>query len=250
MRNLLHFEFRKLRQNFGFYLCTGIMLALQLLSALLTYTLAGGFFGEDVTGFSDGFSGILTAGAAGNLNTALCVFIALFVCLDYTQKTIKTVYAKGYSRENVFFSKLIMTWVGATVMYLVVALCAFVAYSAFFGVGEVEAGKFLAVFGVQYVSIMANVAMFYAITILLRSIGAAIPIGIFAPSVISLILNLVDAFGELKIKLSDYWVGNFSMELYSVDVKSDRLWEILLTSLVYIVLLIGGASLLQRKQEA
>ena len=97
---------------------------------------------------------------------------------------------------------------------------------------------------------MANVAMFYAITILLRSIGASIPIGIFVPSVITLILNLVDAFGELKIKLSDYWIGNFGMELYSVDVKSDRLWEILITSLIYIVLLIGGASLLQRKQEA
>ncbi len=45
------------------------------------------------------------------------IVTALLVCDDYEQQTIKNIYARGYSRSQVYFSKLISVFLAVTVMF-------------------------------------------------------------------------------------------------------------------------------------
>lgn len=106
MRKLLQFEFRKLRQQKSFYICCFLLIVFVLLSALLNKIILE--HSADPIQAPTGTDGITSALASGNITLIIGIFTALFVCEDFTDGIIKNIYAKGYSRNKVYFSKLIV----------------------------------------------------------------------------------------------------------------------------------------------
>lgn len=253
MGNLLKFEFRKLRKHKSFYICTAIMVALLLMTALLLNFIKGIASdlpeepSEDGVNISvsvdEGASKFVTldfvVGALSNASfvTIVGIFAVLFLCNDYEQQTIKNIFARGYSRQTVCLSKLVALFVGATVMFAAVEVAAFVIGGIYFGFDGMDGSKLPAVLGVQYLTAMANVSFAFAIASAIRKNGGAIAAVIVAPSVIELVLNLADSYLKLEdFSLIDLWLSSFLSDLSDVAVSTERMATCAVASVAYIAL--------------
>jgi len=246
MESLLKLEFRRLTRKKSFYICTSVMFSLLLLAVLLANALVKVVpsLSESMTGVSLLFDGLGTS----SFTLIAGIFAVLFVCEDYSQQTVKNIYARGYSQKNVYFAKLISTLVAATVMFLAVELFAFLLGTVFFGVGEVESPKFFALLAAQYVAAMAEIVFAFAIASVLCKTGASIATMILAPLVVSLFLSLTDAFLEIEdAVLTNYWMSNFLSSVSVLTVSTERLLECLFGSFIYIVVFIAAGLFLNKR---
>ncbi len=97
MNNLMKFEFRKLFKQKSFYICTAVMLGMSFIGLLLNKALASN---PDFNIVLPTASSALLSAVSSSSFTMVCgIFIALFVCTDYDQQTIKNVYSRGFSRK-------------------------------------------------------------------------------------------------------------------------------------------------------
>lgn len=142
MKNLLKLELRKIRKQKSFYICTLVMVGLLFLSVLTSDALSKN---SELAGqfSSSGFDIIVSSLNSSSFLLVAGIFVALCVCNDYEQETIKNIYARGYSRKRVYFSKLISVWISTTIMFTVVMLCAFIFGRAYFGTANLEGSRLI-----------------------------------------------------------------------------------------------------------
>lgn len=234
MKNLLKLEFRKMRKQKSFYICTIVMAALLFLSALTANALS------EIPKLSEGTrsSGVdMAVNAVNNSSFILIagIFVAIVVCDDYEQQTIKNIYARGYSRKRVYLSKLFSVLVGVTIMFAVILLCAFILGSAYFGVGSAEPFKLIRLLAVQYAACMANMGLCFLLSSLLRKNGSSIAATIVVPMIASMALGMFDSFMKFKdFSTASLWVSSFPGELSTISVSVERLTVCFIASLIYI----------------
>ena len=233
MKNLLKLELRKLRTKKSFYICTFIMIGILLLTTLITNALAGSdLVGEDGTTCINNM-----INALGNSYFVMIasIFVAMLVCEDYAGQTIKNIYARGYSRKNVYLAKLIAVLISTTIMVIVVWATSFILGTIFFKVGEVDNYKFLALLGTQYLAVMAEITFAFTIAAIIRKTGGAIACVIVAPMIIGLLLSLADVFSSFEeIYLSELWVSNYLSVVSNFEVTTERILLCFIGSLIYI----------------
>lgn len=237
MKNLLKLEFRKLKRQKSFYICTAIMIALLLLSAVTTNALI-----KTVPAFAgqldrSGIDSMITALSNSSFTLIVSIFTALTVCEDYEQQTVKNIFAKGYSRKIVYFAKMISVWISTSIMFVIVVLASLGFGTIFFGIEEPGDLKFLGIIAVQYVTAMANVALFFAISSTLRKNGSSIAAAIIAPMLMNIVLTLLDSFLRLEnFSTASIWISSFLGDLSTQAISSERLLFCLAASLAYILL--------------
>ena len=259
MKDLLHLEFRRLFRAKSFYICTAIALVMIVISAATTKMLLdvaekatediaeafGGAMLQAPTAFS-----MLKTAASSSLTTILAVFLSLFVTEDYSSDTIKNVYAKGHSRDEVYFAKYISALAASLMMILVTAAFSFVMGKALFGefgtMGENYVGSLLA----ELVILIAYVTVYFAIAISIKKTGASIAISIIAPLLVTLLLSLGNAAIDSEtIDLSEYWLdGRLSLLLPSNVETTDMIYGFVLGA-VYLVAASGVGFLINRKSQ-
>ena len=235
MKNLLKFEFTKLKKKKSFYICTLIMVALLFIAALTTNALinVSAEFGElfEVSSIDSLLSGL----SDSSFIMITSIFVVLFVCEDYTNQTVKNVYARGYSRKEVYLSKLISTLASATIMFVVVEIAAFAIGTGFFGSKEMESPKLLAILGTQYVVAMANIVLAFMVASAIRKNGGAIACIILAPTFVGIVTGLADVFLNFEnFSLTSLWISNFLSTVSDLTVDTKDILICLVGSLIYI----------------
>lgn len=250
MKNLLKLEFRKLRKQKSFYICTIVMVVLLFLSAMTSKALcdASSEFAAQYNG-----SGITAMiGAISNCSFLLIagIFVALFVCDDYEQQIIKNIYSRGYSRSQVYGSKFISSFVATTIMFVIVVLSAFLFGTIYFGLGESEGTNIFSILAVQYLNCMANISLYFAISCVLRKTGSSVA-GVFvAPLLVNMVLGLADSFLKLeKVTLASIWVSSFINDLSVLTIEHNRFMIALLMSFIYIPLFVAAGLYFHKKME-
>ena len=251
MRNLLKLEFRKLIRQKSFYICTGIMAALVFLAAVLSNVLLKLVPTEYLEEIGcSGIHSMISAAGNSSYTLIICIFASLFICDDYSQQTIKIIYARGYAKKSVYFAKLLSLWTAATVMYATVLLVGFLFGTVFFGVGEVGNFKFLALIGVQYIILLSCVSLYFTIASLFRKKGAAISICIVGPIVLNIMLSIADAFREAEnFLLTDYWVETLLTDASDLTVSTKRLLICLAIAVIYMVVLLALGLFFNQKRD-
>ena len=121
MKDLLKFEFYKLKKQKSFYICTAVILAMSFLGALLTKLLADNNAGLNTVVLS-GQSTMLSAISSSNFTMICSIFIALFVCADHSEQTIKNIYSRGFSKGTVYFAKYTVGVVATATMFVLTLL--------------------------------------------------------------------------------------------------------------------------------
>lgn len=250
MNNLLKLEFRKLRKQKSFYICTVIMIALLFFSAVTTKML-----NEANTNFSaqNSISDIASAvSAVSNCSFLLIagIFTALFVCDDYEQQTIKNFYSRGYTKMQVYFSKFISVWIACSIMFVLVVLSGFLFGKIYFSAEKINGTDFIAVLLTQYITCMANISLFSALSFILRKNGSSIAAVIVAPMLVNMVLGMTDSFLKLKdTSLTNLWVSSFINDLSALTVEHSRLMVCFMASVVYIIVFMTMGSFLHKKIE-
>ena len=218
------------------------MTALLFLSALTSNALINASSGIIAEFSISGIDSMISSLKDCSFTLIIAIFTALFVCNDYEQQTIKNIYSIGYSRKSVYLSKMTALWIAISIMFIVVETAGFTLGSIFFGVGSIDNTNIAEIVLIQYVVILANAALFYAITSILHKNGSSIAACIVAPMIINVILNLADSFLKIKeIALTDFWLSSFLSDISTRVPNTERLIVCLIASLIYtiIFLLIG-----------
>lgn len=253
MQKLLNFEFRKLFRQKSFYICIAVAVGMLVLSVVLLKVLENQLAEmpemEGVgTIAQNAAEVVLTSISGSSFTLILAVLIALIVCEDFSSQTIKNIYARGYSRESVYFSKLVSSFVATTIMFLCVFAVSFVVGIVCFGFTGSFDGKFFACVGSQYITILAYASLFFMISFLIKKAGGAIACNIIGPTAIDLILTLLTtAFKQSDTPLSQFWVGAFITDLGSTAVEVTRILTCVGLSALYVAIFVGLGAVLTRR---
>ncbi len=245
MGNLIHFELRKLFRAKSFYILGIISLTMIVLRFIMMTAMGDSSELQSTTDF------ICESISNSILMTLSPIFIALFVCEDDSSGFIKNIYAKGYSRTQVFFGKY-LAGAAAMCVYLVVAfLCSTIlGFAGLSGVETTYTDLAQGVIG-QVVAFIGAYSIFFAVSILIGRAGFAMAINIVGLSLVSLVLALVDSLlaNITTIKLSLYWINDFINELSVSSVDTSRFITILVASVAYIAVSVIVGLVLYRRKE-
>lgn len=250
MKKLIIFEFRKLFKSKYFYIISAISVVFVLISGLTNKVIFDALIesGEPAQPYS---SYLFTKGALGGTYTMLiAIFVALFATEDSASGTLKNIYAKGYTRSQVYFSKYVVSFIAVLIMSAITVIFAFGYSNSIWGNSlEITDNVLLIVVG-QFLGIATYHAIFFAISTIFSKVGSAIALNIIGPMAVSLVLGLGDAFikGE-NTKLTSYWIDSlFSNVTSSVSNQKMIVTGIILFT-VYTGVAIFVGIIMNRKKE-
>ncbi len=249
MFKLLRFEFRKLMQSRGFYICTAILI---LLSGLSVYTAK---FAQDQLGITNpdasGIQSLMEALPTSSITMLLGIFIALFVCEDYTSGTIRNILTRGYSRLSIYAAKFVAVIFATVVMSTFCCLASYAVGAYFWGNGDASFGaEQIKILFYQLAVMLAYAALFFAVCSIIQKTGGSIACCVVLPLLVTVILKLADtALFEREIELTSYWLESISHSIASVSAEGEDLHRALFGSGIYTIasLVIGWLATMKRE---
>jgi len=247
MEKLMEFEFRKLFKAKSFYICLAVCLGLVLLGGLTTKVIL-----ENSEGVATPTGLSMLKGAIGSSSITMIagIFTALFVCEDETSGTIKNIYAKGYSRKDVYFSKYIVSLISTLIFTLASMIIAYLFGLATWG-GEapIDSNYILTILG-QLILIVAYHSAFFAISSKIGKTGSSIAFNIVGPMLVSMVLTMGDAFLKSEeFSLSSYWIDSLLSSLQQTEVVNSAITTSILLGIIYSVVFVGAGYMLNKKKE-
>lgn len=96
-------------------------------------------------------------------NSFICIILAIFACSDFTHETMKVILSKGYSRQNIFLSKLICVLSASLIMFIFSMVISFIiGMSTYSHTGITE--NLFKILCVQAIIILAYSSLFFMIS--------------------------------------------------------------------------------------
>lgn len=186
--------------------------------------------------------------------TLLAVFVCLYACNDYSNNTLKNIYARGFSREYVILSKLVMVLAYSVAITLVSWLGSLIGGALFGEMGKAPEDFAAALFASLF-SIVAYSCVYFMFATLIRKTGGAIACGILGPILVNLVLSLIDIIfskANVSFRLTEFWIqGYFNiLTLTSFPVFSAKILTITyIMSVVYAAGSVALVMLIARRQN-
>ena len=216
MGNMLKFECRRLFKKPSFYVCLGLCAVFTILTIvvsranfndMLKYygsssyyplenmkeTFAENFSPDMLALNNTGISMMSTITGISMMSTIMAIFMGIFVCEDRVRGTIKNIYARGYSRTDVFLAKFIVASVTAALIFTAITLVAYISGWIMFATKPFEVeplkinGIWLLILG-KFVAILGVTALYFMLSELIGTTGFSIAANIFLPSIASAVL--------------------------------------------------------------
>lgn len=243
MIKLLNFEWRKLWRQKSLYICFGFGLLIVFLTVL-------SLKGFDALG--TGMSMLYTTLNSGFV-AFLGIFIALFICQDYAQQTIKNIYARGYSRSSVYFAKYLISLFVTIFMALVYLVFTFLCAVIFGGgVGSLAAWQW-GVLVLQFWSLFGFHALFFGVSMMIGKIGGSVAINLIGLSFGFTVLELILSVLEIDFKIERFNLQNLFNNLFdtifSSKLPSELLSRAIFLPLGYAAVFIGAGWLVHNRRE-
>ncbi len=246
MMKLLKFEFRKLLRNKFFF----ILLILIPISAFANAYIINKNCEEHSFFIKPSFYEMILSGISSvGMITFMGAFIGSLACEDDSGKTMKNIVAKGYSKFSIYASKYIISLMCVLLMTAISLLTTYVTSKIYFQ-ANAKPDNFALILFVQIVIVIAYHAVFYAISMTIRKTGVSISINIFLPLVVSVLIAMVEALFDFKdFTLNDYWIDMLLTRLNSPTIKRSEIFRSLYVAIGYLLVLVPGGYLLNRKRD-
>ena len=285
MGNMLKFECRRLFKKPSFYVCLGLCAVFTILTIavsranfndMLKYYSSS--IGDEYSyyslenmkeTFAKNFSPDMLAlnnTGISMMSTIMAIFMGIFVCEDRVRGTIKNIYARGYSRTDVFLAKFIVASVTATLIFTAITLVAYISGWIMFATKPFEVtplkvnGIWLLILG-KFVAILGVTALYFMLSELIGTTGFSIAANIFLPSVASMILYIGleliyfvaskgDNFNyEAVMKIAEYWLYSLASSGFAEEMKVEDYVGHLCASGGYVILFGFLSWLIARKKQ-
>lgn len=231
MGKLLKFEFSKLIKAKVFYICLAISIAMVFLFGIMADEAAPTanslYFFKSFTDFS-------------LMTTIISIPICIFVCEDAQCGAEKTVLGRGISRSKFFFAKYISSLVAYMAFVLITMAATYVFASIKFNYFVDD--TLIPFILLTLLGLFMFHGLFFALSTIIGKNGFAIAVSILVPSILQLLMMLLDYVLDVK---------DFSFQVFSLndilttfvrytEWNKDITWAFVL-SLAYPCLLIGVA---------
>lgn len=237
MTKLFKFEWRKLWQQKSFYICFGVGLIMSLLVIILARVVVGAFGGTFQDASAVDF--MMSAVAGSGLIDLLGIYLAIFACHDYNQHTIKNLYARGYSRSSVFFTKYLVSLGVTLVMGLVYMLFAFLCCLAFGGRVGTMTGTMWATLALQLWILVGVHGLYFGISMMIGKIGGAVALNIVGVSVIFSILELILQICRIDFDIISFNFDNLILLFNGETITQSMCLKGILLPLAYAGIFVG-----------
>ena len=285
MGNMLKFECRRLFKKPSFYVCLGLCAVFTILTIMVSranfndmlkyYSSSVGdeysyYSPENMKEtFAKNFSPHMLAlnnTGISMMSTIMAIFMGIFVCEDRVRGTIKNIYARGYSRTDVFLAKFIVASVTATLIFTAITLVAYISGWIMFATKPFAVeplkvnGIWLLILG-KFVAILGVTALYFMLSELIGTTGFSIAANIFLPSVASMILYIGleliyfvaskgDNFNyEAVMKIAEYWIYSLASSGFAEEMKVEDYVGHLCASGGYVILFGFLSWLIARKKQ-
>jgi ABC-2 type transport system permease protein len=174
--------------------------------------------------WKDGFSYGLKAFGNNNVTTLLAIIISIFVTAEFTHGTMKNVVSKGFSKIQIYLSKLIVMIVAAFITVLLSFAVGTVSAAIVTGTFGNLSGDFVAnlfkVSGIELLLLTALTAVYLFVSMSIKNLGGVIAINIVGISIFSFIFPLLEYLVKGKIKFTDYsLLNNIAFYLNGTTMK-------------------------------
>ncbi|MBQ1801454.1 ABC transporter permease [Lachnobacterium bovis] len=240
MNGLLKYEFKKTISAKSVYICAAICAIVAIINAVVVR-----LNGKSLGIKGDGF--LIELLPMSLLSTLVAIVIPILVCEEMESGCIKTMIGKGYSRSKIFFAKEIISVI-CTVFLVAIVLGVGVIVGLIAGIdfSNVTAKLFINIILELLVFIViANVSILSSI--LMGKVGKAIALAIFGPSVVDIIVTVIQLAAKNNT-IPKYWYSNYGNELMVGILKNSSYARIGIMLVVYILLFsIISFVLLRRK---
>jgi ABC-2 type transport system permease protein len=191
--------------------------------------------------YKDGISYGISAFSNGNVPTILAIVIAVFITAEFSHGTMKNIVSKGFSKTEVYLSKLI-TMIAASFILLFITLIAGTVSAAvvtgtFGDFTAAYVGTILKKLGIELFLNAALTSIFVMVAMIVRNLGGVIAIDIlfvlnFGPSIFTLLEYLVKS----KILFTDYsLIFNINFYVLFETAKGSDYLRSGLVGLVYLI---------------
>jgi ABC-type transport system involved in multi-copper enzyme maturation permease subunit len=257
MGKLLKFEWRKLWRQKSLYIIFSIgfiSIILSMLLAKLVSEVAAIFNpSDDTLNATKAMLSVLVS--SSNFISLLGIYIAIFVCSDYSQHTIKNIYARGYNRSAVYFSKyLISLFVSVVVAIIYIAFgFLFVLISGGYA-GSMPADMWRDLV-LQLWTVVGIHGLFFGISMMVGNVAGSLAFNLVGVSVVFALLNTF--FQVIKV---DFDVMRYSLEMilgglarmpisYNAVIEHPGLVRALIVPLAYVIVFVGGGWLVNRRRD-
>ena len=240
MNKLLRFESRKLFMRISLYILLGVALLMVLFNVLIPNMMNDLFedvrdandvlsiFGLSVDSTADIF--IVKAVYSGEVATVLAVLIALIATSDYHNRTVKNILSRGYTRTQVYFSKLIVCEAVAVCCSVLCMLFAYVMGTVLYTPCALSFGELFPILAAQLLVMTGLCAFFVFLSTLMKNSGGALAIGIVAVEFMPLLTRVLDLImedNELAFRFTEYNLFSFISDLSKLpsSVQSEAVFS-------------------------
>lgn len=237
MKNMLKFEFYKLFRTKAFYICSGIILGLILLFSYIMNE----FSLINALDFTEEFIENIP------VELIFAVFIGLFICDDNSNGTIKNIYAKGYSREVVYFAKYIVLFITSFVLISFYILFSFAWGNLLWGTENYDiTQKDIYIIISQVIFIMERYTFCFAVSTIISRKGAAIAINIILPQLAEVLSIFIDMLLDFE---EPYIYNHILRNLYNNIYNNETFLKFSLFALIYSVVFMLISSLINNRKQ-
>lgn len=252
MINLLKFEFRKLWQSKSLY----IVFSIGFISIIM-YMLLAKIMVEIFHASLNATVSMLSVLVISNFVSLLGIYLAIFVCSDYSQHTIKNIYARGYNRSAVYFSKYLIS--------LLVSLLVAILYIAFGFLFVLISGGYVGSMpanmwgdlALQLWVVVGLHGLFFGISMMVGKVAGSLALNLIGVSVVFGLATLFFQIIKVDFNVMNYSLetilgglsGDLSQMMSTVGIEHSTLIRALVVPLVYIIIFVGGGWLVNRRRD-
>ena len=255
MFNIVKSEFYKLIISKPFRFCVLVSAVLAVFFAIALNMGVAGRGVEDLAAIAETLSAVTMLEqtiALGFLPTLFALFVSLFVAGEFQHGTMKNYVSKGFSRNKIYFSKIIVSGAAVLIMLLIHILFSLLVGTIIWGFdpyGVTTASNLIAMILNQCLLWFAFSSLFTLVSFWLRSTGIAIAVNagsVFLFSSILMALNYI--IGDI-ITLSDFWILDNITALASLSPEKEVLQRGIIIGLCYLVASSVTGCILFKKQD-
>ena len=224
MKNLLKFEYRKLFSSKILYVCC-------ILSAILVgvYSITTNhLLGSNVSNYPIS-NFVVQVMNNSFIFIILAIFVAIFACSDFINETMKVILSRGYSRQNIFLSKLICVLSASLIIFIFSIIMSMYSHTGL-------TGNLFKILCAQAIIVLAFSSLFFIISMILKKSGSSIAINVISTMIISLLLTVINQLLDIKkISLDSYWLSSLFSNVSEISVSHELLMKSVICSIIYII---------------
>ena len=249
MINLFKFEWRKLWQSKSLYIIFSIGF-LSIIATLLVAKMVTDIFNVS----ANATAYILTAIPGSSIASLLGVYAAIYACTDFSQHTIKNVYARGYSRSAVYFTKYLVS-LGVTMAVGIIYILFTFVFALMLGnyAGSIDSymwGKL----ALQFWVLFGMHGLFFGISMMIGKMAGSLIVNIVGITLAFALINTIISIFATKFNFK-FDLMNYHLEIMLKSLIDEKtlttaeLTRVIVMPIAYAVVAVTGGWLANQRRD-